>query len=175
MWDILTRCPHFSIRQTLLNLDAPGRDSRFWYFSLLKKALLLPCFPLQRKVNTLGLHLQYNPSFFYLCFYLHPSDLSFIICLVKSVFHCFSQQLQFLLYLILIITDFYYIQFLLHPIFIATDLLPRRGCFSLTPRWLKGREASRQPSWGKIRVIQLGRRPCRSPLVCSREILTTIP
>ena len=49
------------------------------------------------------------------------------------------------------------------PIFVTTDFLPRRGCFSLTPRWLKGREASRQPSWGKMRAIQLGRRPCRSP------------
>ena len=121
-----------------------------------------PCFPLQRKVNTLGLHLQYHPAFFYLCFYLHPSNLSFKICLAKSVFHCFSQQLQFLLHPIFIITDFYYIRFLLQLIFITTGVLPRRGCFSLTPRWLR-REATGSLRGGETGAAQLGRRPCRSP------------
>ena len=153
-----------------------------------------PCFPLQRKVNTLGLYLQYHPAFFYLCFLSTPIrsfvyNLSCKVCLslflttapifiasnfyyirfllhpifITSDFYC----IRFLLHpifiiLIFITSDFYYIRFLLHPIFITTGVLPRRGCFSLTPRWLR-REATGSLRGGETGAAQLGRRPCRSP------------
>ena len=111
-----------------------------------------PCFSLQRKVNTLGLHLQYHPLFFYR--HLHR------IFHLKSVLKvCFER-----------------LSCIVSPnrsAFPNRSVFPNRsgyhyneriapeGLFLINPTMVDGREATGSLRGGETDATQLGRRPCR--------------